>query len=83
MKRTVVILACLLAACEARGGADDSYVLYRSSPVNAAMRLHVASFDTDQGEAYNRGNCEIARDLFQAQPGVKVKYWCEKGRYRV
>jgi hypothetical protein len=46
------------------------------------MRLHVASFDTADGEAYNRQNCEIARGLFMNQLGVKVRYWCEKGRYR-
>jgi len=26
---------------------------------------------------YNLENCEVARDLFQAQPGVKVEFWCE------
>ena len=46
------------------------------------MRLHVATFDAADGEAYNRGNCDQAKELFQAQPGVKTKFWCEKGRYR-
>ena len=27
---------------------------------------------------YNWKNCLIARDLFQNQIGVEVKYWCEK-----
>jgi hypothetical protein len=27
---------------------------------------------------YNRSNCEIARSLFQSQPGVIVTYWCER-----
>lgn len=46
------------------------------------MRIHVASFDARDGEKYNSENCQIGKDLFQAQPGVKARYWCEKGRYR-
>jgi hypothetical protein len=46
------------------------------------MRIHVATFDSEDGEAYNRGNCEQAQLLFQAQPGVKTKSWCENGRFR-
>jgi hypothetical protein len=28
------------------------------------------------------GNCQIAQELFQKQPGVTVKYWCEKDKYK-
>jgi hypothetical protein len=45
-------------------------------------RLHVATFDAAEGDEYNRGNCEIAADLFGKQPGVRVRYWCEKGGFR-
>jgi hypothetical protein len=45
------------------------------------MRIHIATFDSKEGEEYNRENCELARSLFQAQPGVTVKFWYEKGRY--
>jgi len=58
------------------------FTLYRNSVTDEDMRIHVATFDAAEEEAYNRGNCEIARGLFQSQPGVTVKYWCEKGRYR-
>jgi hypothetical protein len=44
--------------------------------------LHVATFDTADGEPYNSENCQAARDLFQQQPGVKTQFWCEKGRFR-
>jgi len=44
-------------------------------------RLHVATFDAAGGGDYNRQNCGIAQELFQQQPGVKVRYWCEKGRF--
>lgn len=46
------------------------------------MRIHVATFDAAETEAYNSENCRIAAELFQQQPNVKVRYWCEKGRYR-
>jgi hypothetical protein len=46
------------------------------------VRIHVATFDAAEGEGYNRENCDTASQLFQAQPGIKVRYWCEKGRYR-
>ncbi len=44
--------------------------------------MHVATFDAKDGEAYNMGNCQIAQELFQKQPGVTVKYWCEKGVFK-
>ena len=61
---------------------DTTYTLYRSSVTDPAMRVHIATFDTDYQESYNQGNCDLARDLFQNQQGVKVKFWCEKGRYK-
>lgn len=81
----VLATVCLLnlTACGA-GSASDSQVftLYRSSPINVNMRIHVATFDAADGEAYNRENCELASRLLGAQPGVTVRYFCEKGRYR-
>jgi hypothetical protein len=60
------------------------------------LRIHVATFDADGGAKYNLANCEFARDLFTSnQPHfrdyrsntvalgtMRVKYWCEKGRFR-
>jgi len=78
--RAVAIVSAL-AGCAPK--ADDSvvYTLYRSSAA-AEMRIHVATFDATETEAYNHENCQIAASLFKAQPGVVVQYWCEKGRYR-
>lgn len=56
------------------------YNLYRTSVVNDTLAVHVATFDATLGEAYNRENCERARALFQAQPGVQTKFWCERVR---
>ena len=61
---------------------QHTFTLYRNSATDANMRVHVATFDAKDGEAYNRENCDIAAGLFRQQLGVTVKYWCEKGRYR-
>jgi hypothetical protein len=77
---TAVVVGGLVgvaAACEQRG----AYTLYRNS-IAPGERIHVATFDAEYGEAYNRANCEIARGLFANQPGVQVQYWCEPGRFR-
>ena len=55
-----------------------AYTLYRGSIVNENYKIHIASFDANESETYNRENCEIALNLFQSQYGVKVKYWCDK-----
>jgi hypothetical protein len=61
---------------------DETYTLYRNSVLDTGMRLHVATFDAVDGGAYNRENCDQARELFQAQPGIKTKFWCERGRFQ-
>ncbi len=80
IKVTSMFVAVLSAGCWTPD--SNVYSLYRSSLLDNGMRAHVATFDADESEKYNRTNCEIARDLFAGQPGVDVKYWCEKGRYR-
>ena len=74
--------AILLVGATLAGCTDTSYTLYRNSVIDQGLRVHVASFNAADGEAYNRENCDIAARLFQQQPGVTVKYWCEKGAYR-
>jgi hypothetical protein len=67
-----ILLWLGLALCD-----DHVYTLYRNSLLDLSiMRVHVASFDSKDGEKYNQENCQIAASLFQA------KFWCEKGRYR-
>lgn len=79
--RTLLPLALgvLIVGCDSD---SDTFTLYRNSVTNENMRIHVASFNAADGEAYNRGNCEQAQLLFQAQPGVKTKFWCEKGVFK-
>lgn len=61
---------------------SEIYTLYRSSVAIENTRYHVATFDAVYGHKYNFGNCQIAADLFEQQPGVRVEYWCERGRFR-
>ena len=83
MKSTFAIplVVLLLTAC-----GENSYTLYRSSPVPtddlSLRRVHVATFDAYENQSYNQENCQTAASLFQAQPGVIVKYWCEKGEFK-
>jgi hypothetical protein len=71
------------------GCADGyAYTLYRNSAIDQNMRVHIATFDAtegfsaSEGNDYNSQNCEIAAKLFKAQPGVTVRYWCEKGNFK-
>lgn len=69
-----------LGGCQTRDG--GVYTLYRSSVVLDDARMHVATFDAGDGEKYNHENCEHARELFQSQPQIQTRFWCEKGRFR-
>jgi hypothetical protein len=71
-----IFIALLLSGCDDSAG--DEYVLYRSSVVPGIEKLEIAKFDADQPGSYNQENCQLAANLFQRQPGIKVRYWCEK-----
>lgn len=74
-----VALNMLWHSLPAQGSEDDAsaWHLYRSSAVEDVEEpIHVATFDADEGEEYNEKNCEIARELFQAQGRLSVRYWC-------
>jgi hypothetical protein len=49
----------------------------RDSPTGN-LRLHIATFDAEESEDYNRENFNLAGQLIKTQPGVTVRYWCEK-----
>ena len=93
MRRTLFITASFLVGLFAYyffDSSDTTFTLYRNSIMDENMRLHIATFDTantstwggQSKDAYNKGNCDLAASLFQQQPGVKTKFWCEKGRYK-
>jgi hypothetical protein len=76
------VIGMVLTATQIGWLSDDTYTLYRNGVGDPNMRLHVASFDTADGEAYNRENCDIAAKLFQQQDGVTTRFWCEKGKFK-
>lgn len=60
------------------------------------LRIHIATFDAvptksiEDNAKYNHANCEFAQEQFNSnQPhyrgtafsNIKIKYWCEKGRF--
>lgn len=65
-------------------GASDTYTLYRGSLLVPGLRVHVATFDAaDPLDAdYNKGNCRHVAEMFMKQPGDKVRFWCEPGRFK-
>jgi len=85
-RKSSLLLAVAMAAAGCQQAPSDNgttYTLYRNSLLeDVPQRVHVATFDVDENEEYNRENCLKAAGLFQSQPGVLVRYWCEKGRYR-
>lgn len=70
----------LLSACGPLE--SDIYTLYRNSATDSNMRLHIATFNSKDGHDYNMENCDAAKSLFQAQPGVTTRFWCEKGSFK-
>lgn len=85
---TGTVLIALLAACGGASGAD-TYTLVRNGASDdhpraegPPLRIHVATFDASEGASYNAENCEVARRLFQGQPGVTARFQCEKGGFR-
>lgn len=78
MKQIILLVIVFLMGCSQ----SESYTLYRNSIADEFERIHVASFNAKEDEKYNQENCDIAKDLFQKQDGVKTKFWCEKGVFR-
>jgi len=64
---------------------DESnvYTLYRNSPIDITMRIHVASFDSSNGSTFNMSYCQTAQELFQKNEGSNFKFWCEKGKFKL
>jgi hypothetical protein len=83
MKSGIAALAILVCASGMAADAKSAYTLYRTSAVTGGdkWRVHVATFDAESDLKYNRENCDTAKGLFQAQPGVSVSYWCERGYF--
>ena len=75
-------LAALMATLVGCDSNSETYTLYRGSVTGPNMRIHLATFDADEPGGYNQENCFKVAELFQSQPNVLVKFWCEKGRFK-
>lgn len=75
-------LALALLTTPALANDSTTYTLYRNTETNTNARVHIATFDSDGGSAYNRESCQLVSDLLQLQPGIKTIFWCEAGRVR-
>jgi hypothetical protein len=80
LRSTMGLVAVLaLSSCNQDQGI---YTLYRSSIVGDGQRVHVATFNSKDGGAYNLENCTLVADLVGRQPNIETKFWCEKGAYK-
>lgn len=79
---TAGLVLALAAAAGCHGSRPPTYTLYRSEAVGDTARIHVATFDVEEGDAsYNHDGCERARELYQIQPTNRAQFWCEAGTY--
>jgi hypothetical protein len=78
----LVLLVCALAGACSHKRRVDTYTLYRNGAVNDTLRIHVASFDAAEPGSYNHDTCERVRELFQLQPTVTSRFWCEAGPFK-
>jgi hypothetical protein len=56
-----------------------TYILYTTNNSVGNKRIHLATFDTDYGDA-NKADCWQTAKLFQYEVGNEARFWCEKGR---
>ena len=63
----------------------DTATLYRNSPgLPGDIRVHVASFNSDDDSGYNHRECDRVARLLNANSeaqDVDTVYWCEPGVY--
>lgn len=80
-QRLLLAFVCLMVASPAKAESDATFSLIRDSALDPTMRIHVATFDTREGKAYNLENCNLVAVLMQQQPGVTTRFWCERGAF--
>lgn len=80
----VLAFALVATGCARTSDDTNTITLYRSSavPGDPMSRYHVATFDTSEAPPYNQQNCDMVARMW-AESGVKVRYWCEKGRFHL
>ncbi len=93
-KLFAVALATLTLILSAHAASADVWRLYRSGFLDPDMKIHMATFDTDEGGGvagdYNGNLCRLTADFMRVchstdvsdcpgKPWFKTRYWCERG----
>ena len=89
----VVVASCLTACSDKSVRESEVYTLYSSNYPTDDGRSGVATFDLASIPELNGQICQEAADLYQADfekrkresglsATVKMRYWCEKGRFK-
>ena len=64
---------------------DTTYTLYRNSILDANMRIHVATFDSEEGGKlnpdYNNASCRETAELYNKYDTAGKLWWCEVGKF--
>lgn len=79
MRAVIPLVAIIALAACAEAHDNNAYTLYRSA-IAGNDSIHVATFDSKEGAAFNQQNCSEVAILIRSQQGVTVRYWCEPGR---
>lgn len=77
MNRLAAATLCAFSLPQLASADNGSFNLYRDSVLDTSMRIYIATFNSDEGSDYNFENCTVAAKLFQDQPGVRTRFWCE------
>jgi hypothetical protein len=78
--KPIVTFSIAVTLASSAFATESIYSLYRTSLVDGVAKVHIATFDTTNGGDYNLENCQLTAELFQNQPNVETKFWCEQGR---
>jgi hypothetical protein len=61
-----VCVVSAMCACSIGGESDSNvFTVYRNSVTDENMRIHVATFDANEKDEYNRANCKQAKRFFK------------------
>ena len=70
---------------EAKVGDDSVFTLYRNNHINPYIRVHVGTFDSENGSRYNSFHCKKVVEFFNndaKKRASKEQHWCEKGYFK-
>lgn len=77
-----ILAAALLTVGCSETPKSETFTLYRNSPIDRSLRIHVATFDAVDHEGYNLAVCGSVSDYYNEAPPMDARYWCESGRFQ-